>query len=190
MSKILCSECEGAGQYDLGGWCVKCHGNGYVSKQYNSENSEDQDLEKRRVRKYQKILIHLATLQEFGGDPGLIKNLRDELDERWKNLTPENQELMDQLSEDLYAFKLPNHENTDDPEVKIASLEKEVREWNESFKLFHKATRLLHQFYPHPDPLTHRDLGDVCRKAAYEIQEARSMKAWSDIGKVDSPKIK
>jgi hypothetical protein len=134
---------------------------------------EEPQREKRRVRKYQQLLIRLASLQEFGGDPGLMTNLREELAERWRELTPENQVLMDQLSEDLYAFKLPYSDKVEDPKVKIPALERELREWKASFDLYWKGTKALHEMYPHPEPLTQRDLGETCRMAAAEVYQSR-----------------
>lgn len=50
----------------------------------------------------------------------------------------------------------------------------EVEEWRASFDLYDKATRELHDLFPHPEPLTQRDLGQVCQMAADEIKKHRA----------------
>ncbi len=58
--------------------------------------------------------------------------------------------------------------------ARLRELEADGADWQRSFDLYFRATRKLHDLFPHPDPLTTRDTGQVCAMAAEEITALRA----------------
>lgn len=62
---------------------------------------------------------------------------------------------------------------TEEERKELEQLRKDNEDYQRSFELFHRGTQALHATYPHPDPLTWRDLGQTCRMAAEEVRLSR-----------------
>lgn len=94
----------------------------------------------------------------------------DENDESYFNICNQMDEFWSQMSDDECSQA---EEYACDLHSSARDFRQELEEWWASFELFRNATQSLHHLYPHPDPLTLRDLGQVCRMAEGEIIQSR-----------------
>lgn len=80
---------------------------------------------------------------------------------------------------------------TEEERKELEKLRKDNEDYQRSFELFHRGTQALHATYPHPDELTWRDLGEMCRMAAEEIRLSREAitKLSQLLGKVSAGNI-
>lgn len=125
-------------------------------------------------RKYQILLCKMHQAMMFGTDEECEK-IRDKTISLWPLLSEEEMVAVEQLSEDLFLIHIPELEDIKSKKLQIMKLKKIIRGYEKSFELYRKATQELDKLYPHPNPLTHRDISQICVMASKEVKRFRKI---------------
>jgi hypothetical protein len=118
-------------------------------------------MSREALKEYQQLSLRLVVLAEDQDDE--IDKVTSRMDDLWREMSEEE-------CSEAESF-ICEYANVVAKEVE--ALRKENEEYKTSFELYWRGTQALHKMYPHPDPLTWRDLGQTCSMAAEEARLSR-----------------